>query len=222
MTTITRRSPVHEALEHLKPRWGRVHDMPVALDFGDARAEAERARTLALCDVSALPRVTVKGPGAERWLREQGVEAPVAIYDAGRAGRADVILRTGGAEFLIEDDIGGATAVNLIAAGKGGKPGVYCIPRQDASFLLTGTHANDVMLETCGVDFSGREPRAVFSRVAGVSCAILPIAVNGIAAFQIWCDGSYGSYLWETLLEIVREKGGAAVGMSSVFPEVKG
>lgn len=221
MTSLMRRSPVHDALERLKPRWGALHDMPVALDFGSSGAEAERAKTLALCDVSALLRMTVKGPGAERWLRELGLEVPEAIYDAGRAGRGDLVLRTGGAEFLIEDGIAGTTALGLLGAGKGEKPDVYCIPRQDASFMLTGKSADEVMLETCGVDLSRREPRAVFSRVAGVSCALLPVQVDGIPAFQIWCDGSYGSYLWETLLEIVRDKGGGPVGISSLFPGVK-
>ena len=46
------------------------------------------------------------------------------------------------------------------------------------------------------------------------------VEVRQIPAFQIWCDPSYGPYLWETLLEIVREKGGGPVGMSSVFPEL--
>ena len=220
MTAISRRSPVHDALEPLKPRWGRLHDMPVALDYGDARGEAERARTLALCDVSALTRVTVKGPGAERWLREQGLQVPASIYGVARAGRSDLILRSGGAEFLIEDGVSGNTALGLLGAGKGGKPDVYRIPRQDASFLLLGKDANDVMLETCGVDLSAREARAVYSRVAGVSCALLPIEVNGIPGFQMWCDGTYGAYLWETLLEIIRDKGGGPVGMTSVFPDV--
>jgi len=220
MTAIKRRSPVHDALEPLKPRWGRLHDMPVALDYGDARAEAERARTLALCDVSALTRFGIKGPGAERWFRGQGLPLPASVCGVARAGRSDLILRSGGAEFFIEDGASGNTALGLLAAGKGGKPDVYHIPRQDASFLLTGKDANDVMLETCGVDLSAREARAVYSRVAGVSCAILPIEVNGIPGFQIWCDGTYGAYLWETLLEILRDKGGGPVGMSSVFPDI--
>jgi sarcosine oxidase subunit gamma len=220
MTTLTRRSPAHDALEHLKPRWGRLQDMPVALDYGDPRAEAERAKVLALCDVSAFPRITVKGPGASRWLEDQGLEVPAGIYNAGRAGRTDRIIRTGGAEFLIEDGVDGQTARRLISTQNERVPDVYRIPRQDASYLLTGRDANDVLLETCGVDFSAREEKAVFSRVAGVSCALLAVEVHQIPAFQIWCDPSYGPYLWETLLEIVREKGGGPVGMSSVFPEL--
>jgi sarcosine oxidase subunit gamma len=221
MTTFTRRSPAHDALEHLKPRWGRLKDMPVALDYGDPRAESERAKGLGLCDVSAFPRITVKGPGASRWLGEQGLEIPAGIYSVGRAGRTDRIIRTGGAEFLIEDGVDGQTALRLISTQKEGVPGVYRIPRQDASYLLMGKDANLVLLETCGVDCSGREERAVFSRVAGVSCALLAVEIHKLPAFQIWCDPSYGAYLWETLLEIVRDKGGGPVGMSSVFPELE-
>ena len=39
-------------------------------------------RTLGLCDLSALPRLGVKGPGAEGWLRGQRVEPPAAVYDS--------------------------------------------------------------------------------------------------------------------------------------------
>src|SRR5262249_41216549 len=52
----TRLSPVHDRLEDLHPRWGDVEGMPVALTFGGRTAEQEQwlARTLGLCDVSAL------------------------------------------------------------------------------------------------------------------------------------------------------------------------
>jgi hypothetical protein len=33
-------------------------------------------------------------------------------------------------------------------------------------------------------------------------------------------DGSFGAYLWDTLLEIVRELGGDAVGLSAFFPDL--
>jgi sarcosine oxidase subunit gamma len=215
-----RHSPVHEALEHLKPRWGKLHEMPVALDFGRPADEAAATKTLALCDLSALPRVTIKGAGAEAWLRGQGVDVPTGVYEVLRAG-GSFIARTGSAEFLIEDGVPGRIVQGLAQASGGEKPEVYRVLREDAAMLLAGSRANDVMLETCGVDFSSHEFRMVYSRVAGVSCAILPDVVNGVRAFRIWCDASYGPYLWETLLEIVKEKGGGAVGLAAVFRGVE-
>lgn len=213
MTAVPRHSPVHDALERLQPRWGKVHDMPVALDFGRPDREAEGVKTLALCDVSALPRLTVKGPGAESCLKERGLSVPSGICDVLRAEGDGLIARTGGSEFFLEDGVSGNLVASLAKTG----PGAFRVPRQDAALLLAGARANEVMLETCGVDFSPHEPRMVFSRVAGVSCAILPGETNGVRSFRLWCDGSYGPYLWETLLEIVRDKGGGAAGLAAAF-----
>jgi sarcosine oxidase subunit gamma len=196
--------------------------MPVALDYGDPAREGERARALGLCDVSALPRITLKGPGAEGWLRQKGLPAPAGVYEVARGGRGEKLIRTGRSEFLIEDGPAGGAALQAILAGKDPIREVYRIPRQDASFLLTGKETEGVLLETCGVDLAAREPKAVFSRVAGVSCALLPVELGAVQAFQIWCDGSYGAYLWDTLLAIVVEKGGGPVGLSTLFSEVFG
>jgi sarcosine oxidase subunit gamma len=216
--TAVRRSPVHEALEHLGPRWGKLHDMPVALNVGRPVEEAASAKTLGLCDVSSFPRVTLKGPGAEAWLRDQGVGVPTEIYEVLRTGKS-IVARTGGAEFFIEDGVSGRIVAGLPKAG--GDLEVYRVLRQDAAMILGGSRAVDVMLETCGVDCSSHEFRMVYSRVAGVSCAILPDTVDGLRAYRIWCDASYGPYLWQTLLEIVKEKGGGAVGLAAVFREVE-
>ena len=213
-----RHSPVHDALEHLKPRWGKLHDMVVALDSGRPEAEAAGAKTLALCDVSAFPRVTIKGSGAEPWLREQGLSVPATVYDVLHAGDG-LIVRTGNAEFFIEGGVSGRIVLGL---AKVGNPEVVRVLRQDAAVVLAGARANEVMLETCGVDFAPHEHRMVYSRVAGVSCAILPDEISGIRVFRLWCDGSYGMYFWETMLEIVTDKGGVAAGLASLFREPTG
>jgi len=58
------------------------------------------------------------------------------------------------------------------------------------------------------------------TRIAGVSCAVLPLEVGGIPMFRLWLDCSYGVYLWEALYEIVRDHGGDVIGIGSVFPSV--
>jgi hypothetical protein len=98
----------------------------------------------------------------------------------------------------------------------GGSPGVYRVQRQEAALLLSGARANDVLVETCGYDFRQPGNRLIMTRVAGVSCAILPIEAGGISMFRLWLDYSYGVYLWEALYEIVRDHGGDVVGMSTV------
>ena len=54
---------MHEALEHLHPTWAQVNGMNVAAHFGNPEPERQRARVLGVCDVTALPRMGLKGSG---------------------------------------------------------------------------------------------------------------------------------------------------------------
>jgi glycine cleavage system aminomethyltransferase T len=96
------------------------------------------------------------------------------------------------------------------------------VERQEAAFLLCGAKANHVLVETCGYDFRRPGNRVVMTRVAGVSCTVLPIEFAGIPMFRFWLDCSYAVYLWEALYEIVRDHGGDAVGMACLYPELAG
>lgn len=208
-------SPVHDALEHLHPHWGVLAGMAVALDFGSSVVERLMAERLALCDVSAFERISVKGANAEAFLQEQNVPTPEEIYAIASLPDEGFIARTGAAEFFLEDGAQGHRVECVRNALGKGKEGVYPVLREDASFLISGTEAMKVMAQTCGCDFRQADSRMVFSRVAMVSCAILPRTLNGIPVFQLWLDSTYGVYLWETLLAIVRDLGGHVVGLST-------
>ena len=96
--------------------------------------------------------------------------------------------------------------------------GVYLVRRQDASFSLTGATSNSIWLETCGVDFRNPPDGVVLTRVAGVSCMVLPVQIERASAFRLWLDPSYGSYLWDAILEIVRDHGGDVIGLDASYP----
>jgi sarcosine oxidase subunit gamma len=71
----------------------------------------------------------------------------------------------------------------------------------------------------CSYDFLGEAQRnLVFTQVGGVSCSILRSELNAIPVFRLWTDGTYGIYIWRTLLEIAAELGGGAVGTAVFFP----
>ena len=221
-----RLSPIHAELEHLGASWGVIADMPVALDFGDAVGEAQAARKLGLCDVSALPRVMIKGPSAKTFLQSQGFTLPDAIYETLALHQEGLLTRTGGMEYFLEDGPSGTNAISISNALEKNVPGVVCVPRQDASFFLSGTHATEVLLQTCGYEFHNpqkianfvpNDARMVFTRIAGVSCSVLPRMIGGIGLFQLWLDGTFGESLWETLLEITRQADGKAVGLNPFY-----
>src|SRR6201997_923103 len=109
--TPTRLSPVHDQLDHLHPRWGALDGMPVALTFGGRTLEQEQglARTLGLCDASALHRSLIKGPGAASVLEARGVAQalPAEVLCVLPLKSGGLIARTGRAEFFLEDAPGG-------------------------------------------------------------------------------------------------------------------
>src|SRR5207248_1687282 len=114
--------------------------------------EEAALRTLGLCDLSALPRLGVKGPRAEGWLRGQRVESPAAVYDTLPLGGGGLVARLGASEFLLEGGFGDALAP-LSASLEQPSPGVYRVERQDACFLLTGSRATEVLAQVCSIDF---------------------------------------------------------------------
>jgi sarcosine oxidase subunit gamma len=238
--TPTRLSPVHDELGHLHPRWGDLDGMPVALALGGRTLEQEQglARTLALCDVSALPRTVIKGPGAASFLEALGIAQalPAEVLSVLPLKTGGLIARTGRAEFFLEDapgEVGRPNVVAQVTESLSGspQPGVYTALRQDASFLLSGTQAPAVLLQTCGFDFRRPGSRSivnpeqgtvmVMTRVAGVSTWVVHREIHGDAVYQLWADGTYGPYLWETLLTVARESEGDAVGLSVFFPELE-
>ena len=69
-----RRSALYRELKALDATFAEVNGAACAMVCGgSAEAEAERARTLAICDLSPLPRAGFKGVGAIDWVRTQGV-----------------------------------------------------------------------------------------------------------------------------------------------------
>jgi sarcosine oxidase, subunit gamma len=216
IATAMRRSPIHDELEHLSPTWVEINGMAAAAHFGDPATEARQAKILGLCDVSARPRMGVKGAGAAAWLEQNGIHVPTSLYGHGNFGNDGIIIRPGNAEFFIEDEAGGEKVNQLLDSQSSVPASVYRYDRQDAAMLLSGSKAFDVLAETCGYDFRHAEQNLVFSRVAVVSCMILQKDREPqTPLFHIWCDGSYGAYLWEQLLEIIHTVGGSAIGLQA-------
>ena len=210
-----RRSPIHDCLEELNPVWAEIHNMKVPLRFKDAASETQLKAALSLCDLSCLPKVSVKGPECLAWLAQAGILVPESVYGYRLLGDGGLVIRTDRQEVFLEDGPG-SHRVSTFGRELNSHPlGVYVVRRQDASFFLTGARSNAVLREICGVDFSQPPDGVVMTRVAGVSCMVL---AEKPAAFRFWLDSSYGSYLWETLLEIVRDQGGDAIGLDTLIP----
>lgn len=222
--SVTRLSPLNDALQHAvhgSARWGELHGMPIVLDFGDSAAETAKAQTLALADASALPRVVIKGPSAAEFLRSQNVAIPAEILQFTSLPGSGFIGRTGGSEFFLEDGPESDTVARTETALGSSGQGVYRVLRQDASILLCGTRGAELLRQLSAYDFAAAPAdRLTFTRVANLSCMALARRLNDIPVWQFWADGTYGLYLWETLLEVAHELGGDAIGLLPVFPSL--
>ena len=213
-----RRSPVHDCLEELNPAWTEIHYYESPASVQDAAIETQLKTELSLCDLSCLPKMSVKGPESLAWLAQAGILVPKSIYGYRSMEDGGLVIRTDRHEVFLEDGPASHKVSQFERELSSWLSGVHLVRRQDASFQLTGVRSNAVLRETCGVDFSQPLDAVVMTRVAGVSCMILPLQAEEAPSFRFWLDPSYGSYLWEALLEIVRDQGGDAIGLGAFIP----
>ncbi len=163
-------------------------------------------QALKITEMSELVRYGVKGPEATNWLIRHKVAVPIKA-NTWLFNENTIVMRLGTNEFLIEDQVGGDVC-NKLLADHLRVAGVYKVPRVDASYLLVGSNANRILSELCALDISASalpENELVMTQVAGISATILRQSSNGEMVYRLWCDGTYGTYMKHTLLEIAAE-----------------
>jgi len=155
---------------------------------------------IAFENVSRTPHAGVKGPGAGAWLAGLGLPVPQAP-NSWLPLSGGLIARLGLTEFLIE----GPESAKLTAPLA---HGVYPVLRQDTVLVLRGDRLNDLLLETCSVDFRALDPAVrpvVLTSMAGVGVTVIPGAENGTPCCRLWCDSTWGEWFFETLTGIAGE-----------------
>jgi sarcosine oxidase subunit gamma len=212
-----RLSPAHAKLAALQPQWEERLGMSVASRI--AGDDATKLEAVALADLSFLPKLGLKGPGANQWLTSRDITLPakpnrwIALLGGG------FIARLGRSEFFLE----GGTAAEEIGAVRSalgtGAPGVYPVIRQDAGFLLAGKRVNELLVESCNVNFAEIDPQervVVMTQMIGVSVLVIRDIDTEIPRYRIWCDSTFAPYFWETLSEIAADLGGGVIGVDSL------
>jgi sarcosine oxidase subunit gamma len=184
-----------------------------------------------LRDASHLRRFGLKGPRAVEWLRDHGMDVP-PLPNSWRAigdSSVDLIARLGPSEFFIEQAEPAALLERVSQALRAPLDGVYPVLREDRAFILFGTGADDVLAQVCNVDLKNA-PRAqrpvVMTMMIGVAVLVIPqdgkwgqspipaeqettvpggsVAHEANAGYRIWCDPSYGDYLWSSLQDVMQ------------------
>lgn len=191
-------------MTQMSDRRSPVHALVAGCDLGTADQQRAALQDLALCDLGATPKLGLKGPGAESWLRGQQIEVPAGTYDVVYLSDGGLIARLGGADFVVE----GGPVRRLEDELARAPADVYPVRREDATFVLLGARRHEVMARLCSLDLAGVKPdRLLLTRAAGVSCTLLPQE----GRLRLWVDYTYAVSFFETLLECVLERGGRVV-----------
>lgn len=176
-----------------------------------------------LQDCSWRQRFGCKGPEATPWLQSLGFTVPQPANSCVMDANDVLVARLGSTEFLVEAM--GVSSQGVIAARERlSMPGVYPVIRQDAAFILGGPRATDLLLETCSYPFASdtNSSLVVMTSMIGVGVTVIARRVRETTQFNVWCDPSFGLYLWSTLVEIAKEMGGGAIASDGLNSTLRG
>src|SRR6266478_6129006 len=151
MMNATRTSPLHDQVAELNPQWSVVRSMRTAA--GLAGDETGARESVAVADLSCLDKAGIKGPEAARWLESLGIAVPAKANAWTGLPGGGVIARLGRAEFFLEDGATGDRAGRVRDVLGTGIAGVYPVIRQDAGIALVGRRVNELLVQTCNVNF---------------------------------------------------------------------
>ncbi len=209
-----RTSPLHALLAPLVAQWGARNRMPVPERL---TLPATVPPPVWLADTSYRFRFGFKGAGAPEWCGTQGLPLPPGANRFALLEGGGLIGRLAFTEFYVEHESEEAVAALVRALGRGcqnGGGGVYPVPRRDAGIVLGGALAQDVLLQTCNVNFAALDLSAnplIMTTIVGVAVTVFPQVEAGELRYRMACDPTFAPYLWTTLDGIARESGGGVL-----------
>ncbi len=227
-TDHLRRSFCYRRLDALGANFAEINGGAIAMDYGDAAAEAEAARVLGLADLSVLPRTGFKGEGTADWLGAQGLAVPEESNWARRQDGGALAARLAPGELLILDnDSGDAALVDKLNAAWAGEsrppetPRGFPVPRQDshAWFMVAGEQSAAMFAKICAIDLRPHkfeDLRIAQTSVARLSAVVLRNDLGGTLAFHLLFDSASASYFWDVLMDAMQEFSGRPIGLAAL------
>ncbi len=220
-----RRSFLYRELEIAGAEFEELNGAAAAMRYGsDAAGEAAQARSLGLCDLSALPRTGFKGWNMATWLTSQGAELVEESNQVTPQADGTRIARLAPGEALLLGDYQGNgpliektdAAWSMEAAD-----GCFHVPRADTNFwlALSGTQTPALFAKICAVDL---RPDAapvhcvVQTNVARLNAIIIRSPNTEVPVFDLLSDIASAVYLWHALLDAMDEFGGKPIGLAAL------
>jgi sarcosine oxidase subunit gamma len=226
--TYLNRSFVYRKLDSQTVRSGKINGYKVALSFAVSKAEIEYARNLSLCDLSALARTGFKGQGTLEWLASENVTSPEKSNMAIQDRDGCLIARLGLTEVLVLSDINVKSELPSLlnknwiehhAVAK--KPHGLILPRQDshACFALSGKNAAEMFSRICAVDLRPKtftNHMIAQTSIARIGSIIIRCDMGNNLNYFILVDSSLAEYLWDCLIDSMKEFDGNVIGYDAI------
>ncbi|MFT4652073.1 MAG: sarcosine oxidase subunit gamma [Porticoccaceae bacterium] len=193
----------------------------------DQRTELEQARSMAICDLSTLPRAGFKGAGAPSWAENQGIKLPDSANTSIVQPEGCLVAKLSDQELLILSDIF-ANSHQLTALGEQSTRDhlendtqTYLLPRGDSHCWLavTGNQAAEMFSKVCGVDLRPHKfalGNIAQTSVAKISAVVIRQDLGETLSYYILCDISATEFLWDCLLDAMQEYAGSPVGIGAL------
>ncbi|MBU6257138.1 MAG: hypothetical protein KGL18_08875 [Burkholderiales bacterium] len=221
MNALPRTGPLRGLQDAEGLTWSDDDGMAQVARYADD--ESQRLAAVAVGEIGARRRHGIKGAGTAAWLHERGVPTPPRANQWLRTAEGDWVLRLGDNEYLVEAAPGSELVPMLAAAAPAAR--VHPVPRFDAALVLCGPRVHELLRQTCSYDFAAlavTERLVVLTSMVGVGVTLLRDDAGAIPLYRLWCDGSWGEYLWTTLVEVAQSLGGGAVGSQTLSPLIAG
>jgi aminomethyltransferase len=224
MTSLLKRTPLHDIHERLGARWQETAGWRCAEAYTDPEREAALARSAAgLADVSAMGKFQIEGAlaAAAAALRGAYSAAPDGIGAGARVADGELYRLRADQYFLLTPPAGQGVARDRLnaAAGAGGLVTATDLTHGLAALLLVGPQAAAILRRVCGLDFAEAafpSPAARSSSVAKTKQLIVRSDRGALPAYTIIGARSLAAYLWGVLLEAGHADGLAPIGLAAV------
>ena len=148
----------------------------------------------------------VKGPGVAAWAQRHDLPLPATRYAVLPVGTTGVVARAGEGELILECPPQDALWQRWQAALAETATGVYDIPQQTVTLELRGPRAPLVLARSCALNLAEEPVETIlYTRIAAVSCAVLPRGEEASRTYRLWVDYSLATHLWTTLAELAED-----------------
>ena len=220
MTTLLRRSQLSRRHIALGAEFEQIGDTLLVSNYGSSE-EIAQAKSLALIDLSTLPRTGFKGAGATTWATSQGVKIPERPNLALLQKDQSLVVRLSHQELLILSNIDPLSTqierLDMMAVG----PQTYTLPRADSHCWLavTGSQAAEMFSKVCGVDLRPHKfanNAVAQTSVAKASAIVVRHDLGTTHCFYVLTDVSAAEFLWDCLIDAMLEYDGGPVGVASM------